>query len=90
MLVKTLEAKRLGSHPSNFFKQGSLNWDMQCEKWRAETNRLLLTGGEDMDIPFNEMLSYHDEHCLSSEKTKLPYPDSCGCHPKVKRFKNSI
>ena len=84
MLVKTVEAKRLGSHPSNFFKQGSLNWDMQCEKWRSETNHLLLTGEEDLDVPFNEMLSYHGEHCLSPENSKtLPY-QHCDCHPKVK------
>ena len=90
MLVKTVEAKRLGDHSTNFFKHGSLNWDLQCEKWRAETNHLMLTGEEDLDIPFNEMLSYHEEHCLSPENRKASLHQSCGCHPKVKSPKVKI
>ncbi len=90
MLVKTVEAKRLGGHPTNFFKHGSLNWNMQCEKWRVETNHLMLTGEEDLDVPFTEMLSYHEEHCLSPENNKTPFHQSSDCHPKVKSPKAKI
>ena len=90
MLIKTTETRRLGDHSSNFFKHGSLNWDMQCEKWRSETNHLLLAGEEELDIPFNEMLSYHEEHCLSPENNKPSPQQSCNCHPKIKGSKTRI
>ncbi len=85
MLIKTAETKRLGDHHTNFLKHGSLNWDMQCEKWRTETNQLLLTGEEDLDVPFDEMLSYHEEHCLSPENSKVIHTQSCGCHSLVRK-----